>query len=212
MADLEAGRGTEAPLSLWIALGIAMGRPLAAAFSRSLVPTVRDGGHLGVQELVLGLARQSGRVRTFELQTRTLRSIDVGLRDDLQKVLILIEISNRLDDMGAAIRDTNRKRDEVEQMATGGPAPGYRVASCWVLRATAANRALVSLYPNVFSSAFPGPSREWVRALTEGAPPPEQPGLVWADLNGTRLFEWRRRPPGGTRRPLVDARRGAPLD
>ena len=73
MGDLERGRGTEAPLSLWIALGIAIGRPLAAAFSRPAEASgTRDAGHLAIQELVLRLARATGRVRTFELATRSL--------------------------------------------------------------------------------------------------------------------------------------------
>ena len=189
MADLEAGRGTEAPLSLWVALGIVIGRPLAVSFSRQAEPTVADGGHLGVQELVLGLARANGIPGTFELSTRSLRSIDVGLRDERNRTLILIEIWNRLDDLGSAARDSHRKGDEVKLVAD---LQGYRVTSCWILRATAANRAVVARYPNVFEAEFPGSSRAWIRTLTTGAAPPTRPGLVWADVAGTRLFEWRR--------------------
>ena len=172
-----------------MALGLVLGRPLAVSFSRQAEPTVADGGHLAVQELVLRLARANGIPGSFELSTRSLRSIDVGLRDERNRALILIEIWNRLDDLGAAARDSHRKVDEVRPIAE---VEGFRVASCWVLRATAANRALVARYPNVFEAEFPGSSRGWVRALTAGAPPPVLPGLVWADIAGTRLFEWRR--------------------
>jgi transcriptional regulator with XRE-family HTH domain len=193
MGDIERGEGGEASFSTYVALGIAIGRPLAAMFSKGVEPAAtRDGGHLPIQELMLGLGRRHGRARTFELPTRSLRSVDVGLRDDRFRVLILNEIWNRIDDVGAAKRDSDRKVDEVRQHAIATNDPPYRVASCWVLRATAANRALVARYPNVFESAFPGSSRAWVRALVDGAEPPTHPGLVWADVAGTRLFEWRR--------------------
>lgn len=193
MDDLERGRGAEAPLSIWIALGIVIGRPLVAAFSRSAEATAtRDAGHLAIQELVRRLAKASGRVRTFELATRSMRSVDVGLRDDRQRVLILNEVINRVDDAGAAMRDTNRKRDEAAQLAVATSDHPYRIASCWIVRATAANRALLARYPSVFETAFAGSSRLWVRALMAGAEPPHEPGLVWADVAGTRLFEWRR--------------------
>ena len=118
--------------------------------------------------------------------------MDVGLRDDRERVLILGEIWNTITDVGAAKRDTDRKVDEVRQLAAIQPSP-YRVASCWIVRATAANRALLARYPSVFEAAFPGSSRGWVRALTDGTPPPEEPGLIWADVGATRLIEWRRR-------------------
>lgn len=193
MGDLERGRGGEGPLSLWVALGIAIGRPLSLGFSRAADPAaVRDGGHLTIQELVLRLARATGRHRTFELVTRSLRSVDVGLRDDRGRVLILNEIWNRIEDVGSAARDSNRKREEVAQLAAVTNDPPYRVATCWIVRATAANRALLARYPNVFETMFPGSSRVWVRALTEGAEPPSEDGLVWSDVAGTRLVEWRR--------------------
>jgi transcriptional regulator with XRE-family HTH domain len=193
MGDIERGRGGEAAFSTYVALGVAIGRPLAADFSRDVSATsTRDAGHLSIQELVLRLGRATGRARTFELLTRSLRSIDVGLRDDRFRVLILGEIWNRIDDVGAAKRDSDRKVEEARQHALAVSDPPYRVAVCWVVRATAANRALVARYPNVFGAAFPASSRAWVRALVEGGEPPAEPGLVWADVAGTRLFEWRR--------------------
>lgn len=191
LAQLEAGEGAEAPIRLWVALGIATGRPITLAFSREIAAGPRDGGHLTIQELVLRLARSNGVTRFFELATPSLRSIDVGLVVDRHQVLEMIEIWNRIDDVGAAKRDTDRKVEEVRRLAEVRDRP-YRVASCWVVRATAANRALIARYPNVFETAFPGSSRGWVRALRDGAPPPNLPGLVWADVAGTRLFEWRR--------------------
>ena len=97
-------------------------------------------------------------------------------------------------DVGAAARATNRKLAEAEQLAVaiGGDRP-YRVAGCWIVRATRRNRELVARYPEVFASRFPGSSAGWVAALTRGTEPPREPGLVWCDVRTTRLFAWRRR-------------------
>lgn len=201
LGEIERGGGAGVPLHVWVALGIAIGRPLTVGLSRAIEPAVRDAGHLAVQELVLSLAQRHGRRRGFELSTKSLRSIDVGLFDDVQRVMILAEIWNTLDDVGAARRDTNRKVAEASDLALARGGPAFRVASCWVVRATAVNRALVSRFPSVFETAFPGSSREWVAALRDGAAPPELPGLVWADVAGTRLF--------ASRRPASSRGRGA---
>ena len=79
--------------------------------------------------------------------------MDVGLRDDRQRVLILGEIWNTIGDVGGAARDTNRKRDEVAILA-GARDPAYRVATCWIVRATATNRALVAAFRMSSSRCF----------------------------------------------------------
>jgi hypothetical protein len=72
-----------------------------------------------------------------------------------------------------------------------------RVHGAWVVRATRRNRELVARYPSAFGAKFPGSSTGWVRAITSGAEPPPEPGLVWCDIAATRVFAWRR---GGGRR------------
>jgi hypothetical protein len=86
-----------------------------------------------------------------------------------------------------------RKAAELEAIAAGRWGPDVRVAVVWVVRATARNRALVGRYPGIFTARFPGSSRGWVTALTDGEPSPAEPGLVWCDVAATRLAEWRRR-------------------
>jgi transcriptional regulator with XRE-family HTH domain len=199
IGEIERGDGASARLDLWVRLGIAIDRPLAVSFSRDTrLAEPRDAGHLAAQELVLRLARQHGRRADFELPTRPTdpaRSIDVALRDDVDRALMVIEIWNRLDDLGAAARATTRKVSDAADAAVlaGRDGPEYRVASCWLLVDTAANRRLVSRYPEILMSRFPGSSLGWVRCLTEGSQPPEEPGLAWIDPRTGRLIpvRWR---------------------
>ena len=144
------------------------------------------------------MASQHGIARTFELPTRPTNPttwIDVGLRDDRRRILEVVEIGNRIDDVGAARRSFKRHLAEAEALAVvaGGDAAPYEVTGCWVLVATAANRNLVARYPAIFASEFPGSSRVWAEALTSGSAPHPQPGLVWADVAGTRIYEVRLR-------------------
>lgn len=117
---IERGHGHGTSLERWIACGVALKRPLAVAFSRELVPAPTDAGHLAGQELVLRLARAHGRTGLFELPSRPghpLHSTDVGIRDEAQRLLILVEIWNRVDDLGAAFRATDRKAVEAGDLA-----------------------------------------------------------------------------------------------
>jgi hypothetical protein len=202
-AEIERGEGTGAPLETWVALGIALDRPLAIGFSRPLTAESSDpadAGHLQIQEHILALARATGRDATFEQPTRPSdprRSTDVGIRDDRNRALIQAECWNTFGDLGAAVRSTSRKRAEAEAFAVATQRPDdpepYRVATVWVIRATAANRALVARYPHIIEAAFPGSSRRWLHALVRGDEPPREPGLVWFDPAVGRLLEWRRR-------------------
>ena len=196
--EVERGEGASLPLDTWVAIGLAIGRPLAVGFSRPVhAAAPADAAHLAMQELILRLATESGRRATFELPTRPAdpwRSTDVGIRDDRTRTLILVECWNTFGDVGAARRATTRKVNEAEALAValGGERP-YRVLSVWVVRSTAANRSLVRSYPEVFASACPGSSQGWEKALTSGSPPPRQTGFVWCDPAAGRIWP-RRRP------------------
>jgi transcriptional regulator with XRE-family HTH domain len=198
ISRIELGGGGPVPLELWIALGVALGRPLAISFTRALGETREpaDAGHLAMQERLLELARATGRSGTFELPTRPAdpsRSIDVCVPDRRYRVLLVEEAWNTFGDLGTAMRSTNRKTAEATDLAaTLDDGPPYRVATVWIVRPSAANRALVGRYPLIFRTAFPGSSRSWARALTAGGPPPREPGLVWLDPVTGRISEWRR--------------------
>jgi transcriptional regulator with XRE-family HTH domain len=199
IAQLERGSAPGSSLEVWYALATALGLPLRVEFGRDPVHEPDDAGHLKMQELMLRLARLTGRARTFELPTRPAdpsHSIDVCTRDDGRRVLCIEECWNTFGNINAAIRSTRRKVAEAEQLAVavGGDRDPYRVTAVWIVRDTRRNREIMARYPEVFAAAFSGSSREWVTALTtSAAAPPSEPGLVWCDRAATRLFSWRRR-------------------
>lgn len=177
-------------------IGVALDRRLEIRLGRDALEHPADAGHLAMQELILGLGREIGFTGSFELATRPAepwRSIDVVLASPIRRIMILVECWNTFGDIGSAARATMRKAAELEELAAGRWGPDVTVRVVWVVRATARNRALLARYPEVFASRFPGSSRSWVDALSRGATPPAEPGLVWCDVAATRLVEWRRR-------------------
>jgi transcriptional regulator with XRE-family HTH domain len=197
ISHLEAGHGQGTSIATWTAIGIALGRPLAIGFGRDIVPAPRDAGHLAGQELILRLAAAHGRAGQFELPTRPgdpSLSIDVGLRDPRARILIVAEIWNRLDDLGAAARAMSRKVAEATVLADAHDPPD-RVAWCWLFVDTAANREIVRRYPAVIKATFDGSSQAWVQALTSGSAPPNRPRIAWIEPHQGRLVELRLRMP-----------------
>ena len=196
VGDMERGLGGGQTIDTWQRLALALGRPLHVSFARDSLEETADAGHLAVQELVLRLGRASGLRASFEVPTRPIdpsRSTDVALEDRAHDRLILVECWNSIGDIGGAVRATLRKLAEVRAFAAGTGRNGHEVRSCWVVRASARNRQLVARYPEVFGSRFVGSSVRWAAALTEGGSPPDDLGLVWADVRATRIFAWRRR-------------------
>ncbi len=198
ISQIEAGNGTGVTVETLFALSYALGIPLRLEFARDAAHDPVDAGHLKIQELMLRLAHRAGRARMFELATRPLdtgHSIDVCQRDDARRVLYIEECWNTFGNINAAVRSTRRKIAEAQQLAVAlaGERDPYRVAACWIVRATRTNRALLARYPEVFGATFTGSSALWVRALTDAtAEPPAELGLVWCDVGATRLFAWRR--------------------
>ncbi len=199
-AEIERGLGENAPLATWVKIGIALGRPLAAGFSRDIraeaSPT--DAGHLAAQELVLRLARAHGRRASVELATRPANPAawaDVVLRDDRLRILILVEIVNRSGNLGADVRTTDRKLAELESLAVlaGGDGAPYAVRGGWLLVHTAANRAIVGSFSELLRTRFPGSSSRWAQALATGTRPPDEPALAWIDARNGRIYGLRRR-------------------
>ena len=196
---MERGDGGSLSVNSWQQLATALELSFDMTLGRDPNEEPVDAGHLAIQELVLRLGRLTGRRRTFELPTKPSDpslSTDVGLTDDANRRLLQVECVNTFGNINAAIRSSDRKRAEAEAHAIAiGHGQPYEVHQVWVVRATRRNRALLARYPELFATRFPGSSKAWVRALTTGSAPPEQPGIVWCDVAATRLFEWRARGP-----------------
>ncbi len=174
--------------------------PFRFELGRDALEELEDAGHLDIQEFMLALGRQTGRTGRFELMIRPTpgRSVDVGLRDEAARALILEECWNTFGNLGASVRSTHRKLAEMADMAVaiGGDSGPYRVAGCWIVRDVPRNRALIERYPEVFAATFGRESAAWVTFLTarEG-PVPGSLGLVLCDPRRKRLWPWR--PVGG---------------
>src|SRR5919108_3399440 len=107
VSAVERGRGGGHTLDTWQRIGVALARPLLVEFARDELEAPKDGGHLGVQELVIRCAKGSAFRAFFELATRPAepwRSADVGLRDDRRRLLVLVECWNTIGDVGVAAR------------------------------------------------------------------------------------------------------------
>lgn len=181
LSELERGDGADTPLRTWVRLGIALGRPVAVGLTPPTGPErLEDAGHLEMQEWLLHLARRlAWAAAGWEVPTRPLeprRSADVLVR--VGRTLVLFECWNTIRDLGAAVRATNRKLAEARDLAV---ALGVdRVAACWLVRPTAANRSIVRTYPEAIRARF-GASVAWARTLAGGGEPPDRLGFVWLD-------------------------------
>jgi len=193
---VEAGRSAHLTLDTLQRVAHAAGRPLRMELAPDAHAGPADAGHLAIQELVIRSATRAGYAAIPEMPAvrhGTWRATDVALRHDLARRFLLVECWNTIGDMGAALRSTNRKLlDGAAYTAARWGEGEHLVASCWVVRATSRNRALIAAYPSLFGARFAGSSRAWVVALVLGATPPDQPGLVWCDFAAARLFAWRR--------------------
>jgi hypothetical protein len=197
VSRVERGLGGSTTIDSLQRICVALGIALRLELARDPVEDTADAGHLAIQELILRLGRVTGCQGAFELATRPAepwRSVDVVLSCAARHSMILCECWNTIGDIGAAVRSTTRKAVELEGLAAARFGPDAAVGTVWIVRATTRNRALVARYPEVFANRFPGSSRRWVEALTRGATPPAEPGLVWCDVACTRVFAWRQRP------------------
>lgn len=183
---LERGHGARTSIETWIAIGIALRRPISIGFSRDVVdPALQDAGHLAAQELMLRLASQADWQGRFEAPSdpgAPRYSTDIELSRAGGRI-VLVEIWNRLDDLGAAVRSSDRKLADLEHRRPRAES----VLSCWLLIDTSANHDLVRRYPSILRARFRGSSAGWVDALMTGATAPMHPGVAWIDVRSGRL-------------------------
>ena len=177
IGDIERGEGTGTPLIVWVRLGIALRRPIAISFSRDLeaptacptpVTSKRRSSCCDLLERPAAPARSSCR-RSPESPSL---SVDVCVRDDPHRTLILHEIWNRFDDFGRAVRST-RSQDRRSCRARHRDRRRRSVSNRIVLaarRQRARPTDARGAFPEVLAARFPGSSLKWVRALTDGGP------------------------------------------
>ncbi len=168
----------------------------------------RDAIHLRHQELIIRTAATGGwnalAEAALDRDARTSRAADVLLERGTEYAIA--EVWDWFDDVGAALRDWDRRLDALDRYAiarlnpaagVGGPvrsggsaAPVVlpKVGGCWVVRATRRNRELVSDHRHLFRARFAGSGHAWLESLTTSRSMPERAALLWVSVDGRRLF------------------------
>jgi transcriptional regulator with XRE-family HTH domain len=192
ISELERGRGERATLGTWSKVAAGVGEQLVAFIENQPGANLpRDIEHARRQALVIETARGGGWVATPEARVLTYpdrpRSIDVLLRRREREEAAVIEVWNLILDVGAAIRGLD---DKIA--AVGSDSGAERVAALWVVRSTSRNRSVLAQLAPMIGPRFPADPRAWLRALRDpDAPMPVDPGILWTDNSGTRLFAGR---------------------
>ena len=159
ISAVERGLGVGLPLEIWIALGIALRRPLSVGPSRPIEAdaALADAGHLDIQEYLLEIGRRNGRRGSFELATNRAdpsHSIDICEEDPARGSLLVLEAWNWFGDLGAAARSSDRKVAEATQTARSR----YVTAGSSGIRPRIRN--IVPRYPRSWLRGSPGHRRD----------------------------------------------------
>ncbi len=200
-ADLEAGRGGDAPIATWSRAAFAVGGSLDAWIKQTSATTPpKDAVHLRHQELVIRMSQGGGWTALpeefLDREARTSRAADVLLtrrspNNKAQREYALWNVTDWIEDAGAVVRDFTRRLDATDRYATArmqGDEPVPISAGCWLVRATRRNRELVGEHRHFFRGRFPGSGRAWLAALTTpDAPLPKKPALLWVSVAGDRI-------------------------
>jgi transcriptional regulator with XRE-family HTH domain len=195
VSRLELGQGSNTNVDTWAAVGAALGLQLAAFFERAPgASQPHDLEHLRRQDLVIRAAARGGWTGDPESllddDGRYPRSIDVLIRRPARREAAVVEVWDLVTDGGAAMRGLEAKVSATRQRL----GPTWHVRGLFVVRGTLRNRSLVGDLRGVFTARFPGPSTAWLRALEDpAAPMPLEDGLIWTDVQGTRLIAARLR-------------------
>ena len=191
-SGLELGRKS-ATVATWNRAAFAVGGSLDAWIKQtSAAGMPRDAVHLRNQELILRLGVGGGwkglPEELIDRDARTSRAADVLLyrRSPIDQVdeYSFWDVWDWFDDVGGPVRDFQRRMEAVGRYAVARmrlpDSPLPRTGGCFVVRATARNRALIHDHRNFFRSRFPGSAQGWLRALEDAhAPMPTDPALIW---------------------------------
>jgi transcriptional regulator with XRE-family HTH domain len=160
ISDIERGEGATLSVLVWQQVANLLGLAFDLSLGWDALEEPVDASHLQIQELILRLGKRQGFARTFELPTKPddpRLSTDVGLTDDVNRRLIQVECVNVFGNINAAIRSSDRKRAEAEELAIAiGHGRPYSVHLVWVVRATRRNREVLARYPEAVRDSIPG--------------------------------------------------------
>lgn len=195
VSRLELGRGATTDLETWAAVGAALGLQLASYFERAPGSSQPDDlEHLRRQDLVIRTSApggwSGGPEALLEEDGRYPRSIDVLLKRQVRREAAVVEVWDLITDGGAAMRGLEVKVRAIRERL----GPGWRVHGLLVVRGTHRNRLLITGLHALFGARYPASSAAWLRALSEpGVAMPDEDGLAWTDVAGTKLIAARLR-------------------
>jgi transcriptional regulator with XRE-family HTH domain len=190
---LELG-DPRASLATWDRAAFAAGGSLNAFVRQaSAADEPRDAVHLRHQELVIRTALAGGwrslPEEPIDREARTSRAADVILHR--KREYAIVEVWDWFDDVGAALRDFDRRLDALERFAIARMTEDVLplTSGCWVVRATQRNRRLLHGHRNLFQARFPGSGHAWLAAIrSASAAMPREPAFLWVTIAGDRLF------------------------
>ncbi len=206
-SGLEVARDGRVTLATVDRAAMALGTRVRAYIEHaSSASQPRDATHLRHQELIVRTASSGGWTAlpeaALDRDARTSRAADVLL--ERANEYAITEVWDWFDDVGAALRDWDRRLDALDRYAiarlglatgstgrggsAGEPAAPPRVGGCWVVRATRRNRLLISEHRHLFRARFAASGHAWLEALITSRPMPDASALLWVSVDGRRLF------------------------
>ena len=200
-SKLERDGNARYTLETWDRAAHAVGTVLNAYIPGAAATDMpRDSVHLRNQELVLRTAHPGGwrgvPEQALDRELTRSRHGDVVLEGEHRSKAAgewcLIEVVDWTADVGESVRDFDRRLAALDRYAVSrmrGDQPVPSSSGIWLLRATMRNRRIVAEHRLFFRGRFPGSGRAWLAALTSpNVMMPREPGLLWVDVRGTRIF------------------------
>jgi transcriptional regulator with XRE-family HTH domain len=196
ISHLERGRGASSRIETWSMVASAAGDQLVGFLEQAPgADRPRDAEHLKRQNTLIRTAARGGWQSLPELamdpgNTRS-RSIDVALLRPATGEVVVAEIWDWFDDVGAGLRSPDAKVATVASRVAvelGPRAAPMIVRALYVVRDTRRNRLLVSDLCALFAARFPGSAFAWLAALTNPERrAPAGSGWLWSDRSGANL-------------------------
>lgn len=182
-SELERGGGASTSIETWSSLAAAVGEQFVGFLERAPgAAQPRDIEHLRRQSALIEFASAGGWSALPELAVDPgsirSRSIDVVLMRQAASEVIVVEVWNWFDDVGASLRGLDAKVTAL------GPrlAAEWRIEGLFIVRGTRRNRQLVAELRPLFAARFDGSSLAWLNALgSPGTTMPDGHGLLWSD-------------------------------